>query len=62
VICNASLGTSITLYDAVTSVNPIAILDPGSSGGRLAEYDLDFYNGLYVVSVGGTCDFTIVYE
>ena len=61
IINNSGVGTSITLYDALSAINPIAIIDPGTVRGNI-DYNLDFYTGLSIVSVGGTCDFTIVYE
>ena len=60
VVCNKSSGTTITLYDAVSATNPICIIDPTNASS--IEYQLDFYTGLYVVTVGSGIDCTIVYE
>ncbi len=61
VTCNKTLGTSITLYDSINTgapTNPICIIDP-STGSK--EFELDFYTGLILVTVGGV-DCTVVYE
>lgn len=61
-------GTTISLYDAVTAANPIALIAPTTSGGThqevptFMEYNLDFYNGLYLVTANATTDCTIIYE
>lgn len=59
VTCNKHAGTSITLYDALSATNPICIIDP-STGSK--TFDLDFYTGLTVVTVGSGIDCTIIYE
>jgi hypothetical protein len=60
VICNKNTGTTITLYDALSATNPIGIIDPTSRDA--IDYHLDFYTGLYLVTVGAGIDCTIVYE
>jgi hypothetical protein len=63
VVINQSSGTSITLYDDLAAVvaNTIAIIDPSTTPSTLT-YDLDFSNGLSVVTVGAGINCTIVYE
>jgi hypothetical protein len=60
VVCNKNTGTTITLYDALSATNPIGIIDPTSRDA--IDYHLDFYTGLYLVTVGAGTDCTIVYE
>jgi len=61
VVVNQASGTSVSLYDALSATNPIAIIDPAKTTGTLS-YDLDFYTGLSVVTVGAAINVTIVYE
>ena len=60
VTINSNTGTSITLYDALSATNPIAIINPNQIVSMI--YDLDFYTGLFLVTVGSTIDCTIIYE
>ena len=65
VVMNASTGTTITLYDALSAVaaNTIAVIDPNAGKGSPAtlDYHLDFYTGLYYTTAGAV-DVTIIYE
>jgi hypothetical protein len=60
IIDNGGTGTSITLYDAVTTTNTIAIINPRATS--MYSYNLDFYTGLTITTVGGTTDITVVFE
>jgi hypothetical protein len=60
VVVNSNTGTTITLYDATSATNTLALINPNQI--TTLEYNIDFYNGLYLVSVGSTIDATIVYE
>lgn len=60
VVCNKNTGTSISIYDSLTATNPICIIDPTSRGEL--NFDIDFYYGLTVVTVGSGIDCTIVFE
>jgi len=59
VSCNKLTGTTISLYDATSATNPICIIDP-AAGSK--EFNLDFYTGLWMVTVGAGIDVTIIYE
>lgn len=62
VVLNASLGTSLTIYDNTTAAGTkIATINPGGSPVSL-EYNAAFQNGLTIVSVGGTLNATIIFE
>lgn len=56
-------GSTVTLYDALTATNPIAIITPPNSVllGSI-PYDLDFYTGLTITTVNAATDITVVYE
>jgi hypothetical protein len=60
IIDNSGTGTSLTLYDALTATNPIAIINPRATS--MYSYVLDFYTGLTITTVGGTADITVVFE
>jgi hypothetical protein len=64
VLNSLASGTTITIYDAVTATNPIAVIDPGSGGTRptSVEYNCDFFTGLCVTTVNASTDITIIYE
>ena len=64
VVCNNNAnGQTITLYDALTATNPIGVITQANSVGPLTlDYDLDFYTGLTIVTVGAGVDVTVVYE
>ena len=62
IINAAATGTSISLYDATSATNPIAIISPGTNSMGSYNYHLNYYNGLYVVTVNNSTDVTIVYE
>jgi len=64
IIVNQSAnGSAISLYDAVSAVNPIAlILISNTNTNNDIVYGLDFYNGLYVVVANAATDVTVVYE
>ena len=60
-------GTTISIYDALSATNPIALIAPGTTsqypGAPLTlNYALDFYTGLFAVTAGAGTDVTIVYE
>jgi hypothetical protein len=63
VIINAAAeGSSISLYDATSAANPIAIIVAGLWGIATLDYHLNYYTGLYVVTTNAATDVTIVYE
>jgi hypothetical protein len=63
VIINAAVeGSSISLYDAVSATNPIAIIVAGLWGIATLDYHLNYYTGLYVVTTFAGTDVTIIYE
>ena len=59
--------TTISVYDALSATNPIAIITPGRVGNTytllpfVLTYDLDFYTGLTYVTTTA-CDVTFVFE
>jgi len=60
-------GSVITLYDAITATNPIAIVTPtsGSEGSLIPfsmDYNLDFYTGLCFTTANSSTNITVVYE
>jgi hypothetical protein len=61
-------GSTISLYDALTATNPIALIVPTKVGNAYPlqpfelDYSLDFYTGLTVVTANAATDVTIVYE
>jgi len=61
-------GSTLSLYDAITAVNPIALITPTTTGGTHQEvpfstdYEIDFYNGLYLATGNAATDVTIAYE
>lgn len=67
VVVNAWVnGSVITLYDALSATNPIAIITPTSSNDAqqsfVLDYDLDFYTGLTCVVANAATDVTVIYE
>ena len=56
-------GSTISLYDAVTATNPIAIISPPNGAtGQTYTYDIDFYTGLCITTVNAATDITVSYE
>ena len=61
-------GSTISLYDGVSATNPIALIAPTVTGNAHVEqpftqtFDLDFYNGLYLVTANGATDCNVIYE
>jgi hypothetical protein len=55
--------TTCSLYDSISASNPIASITPSMAGiGATLHYNLEFYNGLYVVTTDSSADLTIVFE
>jgi hypothetical protein len=62
VIVNNPANQSITIYDAVSAANAVAIINPGSSATPFClDYELPLSTGL-CITVAGTIDATVVYE
>lgn len=60
-------GSTISIYDALSATNPIALIVPavGSQPNTPAvtiPYDLDFYTGLTIVIANAATDVTFIYE
>lgn len=56
-------GTSISVYDSLTTTNPIAIIvPPNGAMPFLMNYDLDFYTGLTISTTPASVNITVVYE
>lgn len=56
-------GSVISIYDSsYGAVNPIALINPANDVTIVCEYDLVFYNGLYIVTANASTDVTIVYD
>lgn len=63
VVNSMAASTVISVYDATSATNPIAIIAPPSGGTPFTmEYLADFYTGLFLVVAGGSTDITIFYE
>jgi hypothetical protein len=69
VIINAYvLASTISIYDAVTAVNPIGLIVFTAAGNgyvmepRTIEYDLEFYTGLCITVGNAATDVTFVYD
>ena len=61
-------GSTVSIYDGVTAVNPIAIIVPTIAGTgyvilpTTVDYHCDFQNGLCITTVNASTDVTVVYE
>ena len=58
-------NSSVSLYDATSAINPIALMTTGISGSTPPVqllFRLDFYTGLYVITTVAATDVTIVFE
>jgi hypothetical protein len=60
-------GSTISVYDAVTAVNPIALIIPAISGNSGSmpsniDYDCEFYTGLCITIANASTDITVVYD
>jgi hypothetical protein len=60
-------GTIVSVYDAITNSNPIALITPtvGSQGSLMPftlEYNVEFYTALYVVVANASSNVTVIYE
>ena len=67
ILNSVGTGTTVSLYDSPdTAANPIALIAPtGANAPALVtplEYNLEFANGLWLVTAGASTDATIVYE
>lgn len=64
IVINAPInGATVSVYDALTATNPIALITyPNGTSPGAFVYDLDFYTGLTVVTTGAAQNVTIVYE
>jgi hypothetical protein len=64
VIVNSSVNsTIISLYDALSAANPIAIISPPNGATPFAiDYDLDFYTGLVLTTTPNSANITVVWE
>ncbi len=60
---NNPAGTLMSVYDSITAAtNAIAIINaPKDANPVVLDYNLPFYNGLYIVTTG-TWDYTCIYE
>jgi hypothetical protein len=59
-------GSVISVYDALSAANPIAIITPTSTNDAQQSftmpYSLDFYTGLTIVVANGATDVTVSFE
>ena len=55
-------GGIVRLYDGTSAANPIALIKPTTANGGFYQYDLDFYTGLWLVTVDNATDVTVIYE
>jgi len=55
-------GGIVRLYDGTSAANPIALIKPTTANGGFYQYDLDFYTGLWLVTVDNATDITVIYE
>jgi hypothetical protein len=61
-------GSTVTLYDSLTTTSTIALIAPTTNGAGNAnqpfymDFNLDFYTGLTVAVVNGSTDVTVIYE
>jgi len=64
VCINSSVNsTVISIYDAITATNPIAVITPPNGATpTVLEYFLDFYTGLTVTTTPNSANVTFVYE
>jgi len=60
---NNTTGTSLTIYDnTAASGSVIGIITTATEALGVWKYDVPFYNGLTIVTVGNGLDATVVYE
>lgn len=60
-VINSNNAGTLSIYDALSAVNPIAIIDLTKVFGTQV-FDLDFYTGLTIVQTDNGSDTTIVFE
>ena len=64
IVFNNTSGTTLTIYDdiAATAGKEVAIITTTTAALGSWDYDMPFFNGLTLVTVGNSLDATIVYE
>jgi len=63
VINASSAATTVSIYDALSAANSLAlIVAPAATTPVTLDYHMDFYTGLWVVTVGGPTDVTFILE
>ena len=64
IVNGAGTNSTVSLYDAISATNPIALITglSGSTPPVTIDYSLDFYTGLYVVTAVAATDVTVVFE
>jgi hypothetical protein len=56
-------NSSVTLYDAITATNPIAVIAPPNGSTPFTHvFDLDFYDGLCITTTPNAINVTVIYE
>jgi len=65
VVYNNTTGTSLTIYDAIDAVTAnttVALITTATAALGVWKYDVPFFNGLTVKTIGNGLDATIIYE
>jgi hypothetical protein len=65
IVFNNTTGTSLTIYDAVDAVTAgttVAIITTATTSQGTWNYEMPFFNGLTVKTIGNGLDATIIYE
>jgi hypothetical protein len=65
IIFNNTTGTSVTIYDAINAVTAnttVALITTTTSALGSWDYEMPFFNGLTIKTIGDNLDATVIYE